>query len=162
MTRAEHVVDISTGGGEAIAAAVLDGVEADAHAAMAVLLDDPAELSIVLCDDATMAPLNQQWRGKEGPTDVLSFPQEEGEALALPPGMPRQLGDLVISVDTAARQADELGHDLRAELQVLVVHGLLHLLGYDHETGSEDAAVMRAEEDRVLTLLGGGRGLVGR
>ncbi|NOY26878.1 MAG: rRNA maturation RNase YbeY, partial [Oligoflexia bacterium] len=83
------------------------------------------ELSLVLCDDAIMAPLNAQWRGASGPTDVLSFPQNEAGDASRPSGPlsgpPRPLGDLVISVQTAQRQALELGHDLSTELSVLVV-----------------------------------------
>ncbi|RME29080.1 MAG: rRNA maturation RNase YbeY [Deltaproteobacteria bacterium] len=175
MTGRRHLVDVSVdtvdGPATAIAETLVDHVRGVAEAALDVLLAgrhddagdaDPAELSVVLCDDATMTPLNAQWRGRSGPTDVLSFPQEEGEALALPPGVPRQLGDLVISVDTARRQAAELKHGLEEELRVLVVHGLLHLLGHDHETGPDDAARMQAEERRVLAALGGGQGLIGR
>ena len=84
---------------------------------------------------------------------MLSFPQDD----------PVVLGDLVISVDTAQRQADERGHDLRTELRVLLVHGLLHLLGYDHETGAEDAAEMQAAEHKLLGRLGeDGAGLICR
>lgn len=137
-------------------------VQAQARAAMAALGLVDVELSVLLCDDAVIAPLNADWRGKEGPTDVLSFAMDEGEVMVLPPGLPRPLGDLVISVQTAQRQATDLGHGLHEELQVLLVHGLLHLLGFDHETGPEDAAAMRAEELRVLAGLGGGAGLVER
>lgn len=137
-------------------------VQAAAEAALAVLQVGPVELSLLLCDDAVMRPMNRDWRGLDAPTDVLSFAMDEGEALALPPGMARPLGDLVISVETAARQARELGHDLPAELRVLVVHGLLHLLGHDHEDDLERAQAMRREEARVLSALGGGTGLVER
>jgi probable rRNA maturation factor len=142
--------------------ALADPVLAAARQALAALSLGQVELSILLCDDDVIAPLNQDWRGVDGPTDVLSFAMDEGEALALPPGIPRPLGDLVISAQTAARQAAELGHPLDQELRVLVVHGLLHLLGFDHEASEEDAAVMRVEEARLLGLLGGGQGLVAR
>ena len=75
-------------------------------------------------------------------TDVLSFAMQEGVVFSDDP----VLGDLVISVETAARQAEEQGHDLDAELRVLLVHGLLHLLGYDHEVDEAEAAEMRAAE----------------
>lgn len=120
------------------------------------LLGQPeAELSVLLCDDAQIQELNEQWRGKDAPTDVLSFPQQE----ALAPGQLAEasegavLGDVVISVETAARQADELGHSLELELAVLLVHGVLHLLGHDHEPPADPAA-MRAEEVRLLGALG--------
>ena len=153
-------VDVALDG--SVDEALASPVEELCRRALVALKKGGVELSVLLCDDAVIAPMNQDWRGKEGPTDVLSFAMDEGEAMVLPRGMPRPLGDLVISVETAARQARELGHGLEEELKVLVVHGLLHLLGWDHETGEADAAAMRAEEARVLALLGGGRGLVAR
>lgn len=87
------------------------------------ILDDP-EISIVLCDDAFIQSLNGQYRGQEKPTDVLSFAQED----------PHLLGDIVISLPMAARQAQAAGWSLESEVALLGVHGLLHLLGYDDET----------------------------
>lgn len=123
-----------------------------------------AEWSVVLADDAFVRPLNREWRRKDAATDVLSFPQEAPEApgrFATPPAC---LGDVVIGVDTAQRQAAALGHDLDAELRVLLVHGLLHLLGHDHERGEAEAAAMLGEEVRLLGALGvpPGVALVGR
>lgn len=89
-------------------------------------------------DDAEMRALNARFRGKDKPTDVLSFPLWEDDSF----GMPRPetediaLGDLVISVETAARQAQDQKHDLRAEVAFLSIHGALHLLGYDHDNDS--------------------------
>ena len=112
------------------------------------------ELSVVLCDDPFIRGLNAEWRERDRATDVLSFPQDGPEGPLL--------GDLVISVQTAARQAAEHGHDLDAELQVLMVHGICHLLGHDHHE-REQTARMRQVEDRLLTVLGVRRdGLVGR
>lgn len=102
-----------------------------------------AELSVMLCDDELIRGLNLQWRQKDSATDVLSFPM--GDELVL--------GDVVISLDTARRQAEARGHDLHTELRVLLVHGLLHLLGHDHEQPGQDAT-MAAEEDRLLGVLG--------
>jgi probable rRNA maturation factor len=106
-----------------------------------------AEVSVVLTDDERIRAINLAWRGKDSATDVLSFPQDD----------PRVLGDIVVSLDTARRAADELGHDLLAEVRVLLVHGLCHLLGYDHQT-DEEAAEMRELEARLLD----GVGLVAR
>jgi probable rRNA maturation factor len=132
-------------------------LEREIGAALDVLGLSGCELSVLLCDDAFMQPLNLQWRGYDAPTDVLSFPQEDLSPTLTPdaeePPVPTVLGDVVISVETAARQADELGHDLITELVVLAVHGLLHLLGHDHERDAAEAARMAAEEDRVLTAL---------
>lgn len=93
------------------------------------LRDAAAEVSVVLCSDEHMRSLNGQWRGKDAPTDVLSFPQDDPDGVVL--------GDVVVSLDTAERQAAERGVDLIDEIRVLLVHGLLHLLGYDHEGAKE-------------------------
>ena len=109
-----------------------------------------AELSILLTGDEEIRELNRDWRDKDRATDVLSFSQVEGEG----PAGARVLGDVVISMDTAARQAEELGHDLEHEVARLLVHGVLHLLGHDHVRGGSSARKMRAEEKRLLALLG--------
>ena len=127
------------------------GVEPIAARALQVLALPDAELSIVLCDDAFIHPLNRDYRGKDRPTDVLSFPQREGEESD--PDDP-VLGDIVLSVERAQAQADERGHSLETEIRILLVHGILHLLGYDHEEDG-DAEEMEAEERRVLAMLGG-------
>lgn len=115
------------------------------------------ELSLVLCDDEVISQLNRDWRGVEGATDVLSFPQEEEDPFSAP-----LLGDVVISLPTATRQAEELGHSVADELVVLLVHGLCHLLAFDHEEADE-AETMRSEERRVLAAIGfNSDGLVGR
>ena len=92
-----------------------------------------AELSVLLTDDDGIQALNRQWRGVDTPTDVLSFAFGEVEG----PGED-VLGDIVISLPTAARQAAEHGHGVEDELWVLLVHGLLHLLGYDHQDDEEE------------------------
>lgn len=107
----------------------------------------PVEVSVVVTDDAKIQALNRQYRGIDRPTDVLSFPQEEGTtAFPRPPGAPRQLGDIVISYDRVKAQAREYGHSERRELAYLAVHGLLHLLGFDHETEPERQRMRTAEE----------------
>jgi probable rRNA maturation factor len=127
------------------------GVEALAARVLDVLGLPDTELSIVLCDDAFIHPLNRDYRGKDRPTDVLSFPQREGEESD--PDDP-VLGDIVLSVERAQAQADERGHSLETEIRILLVHGILHLLGHDHEEDA-DAEEMEAEERRVLGLLEG-------
>jgi probable rRNA maturation factor len=103
---------------------------------------DGAELSILLVSDREMRKLNRAWRGRDRATDVLAFAQREG------PGPPpvQLLGDVVISVDTARRQAREHGHTLGREGEQLLVHGLLHLLGYDHERSATEARRMQRRE----------------
>ncbi len=110
---------------------------------------DEAELSVVLCDDAFIHPLNRDYRQKDKPTDVLSFSQREGEEADEDDPV---LGDVVISVETARRQAEERGHPLEHELRVLLVHGICHLLGYDHEE-DEEAEEMEALERDLLSEL---------
>lgn len=107
------------------------------------------ELSIVLCDDAFIHPLNLQWRQKDKPTDVLSFAQREGEEAREDDPV---LGDVVISVETAARQAAERQHSLGTELRVLLVHGICHLLGYDHEEDDEAEEMEALERDLLGEL----------
>lgn len=106
-----------------------------------------AEVSILLVDDAGIQALNRDWRGRDAATDVLSFPS--GGPGDLPVDV---LGDVVISVDTAARQAAERGHGLGDELRVLLAHGLAHLLGHDHHD-PEEAAAMRDVEAALLTAI---------
>jgi probable rRNA maturation factor len=120
--------------------------------AMAILecLDrDDAGLSVALVGDERMRDLNRDWRGKDSTTDVLSFSQLEGETLG---GDALLLGDVVISVPVLESQAAEGGWTIAEELARLLLHGVLHLLGFDHET-DEDAAAMRSEESRVVAML---------
>jgi probable rRNA maturation factor len=98
------------------------------------------ELSILLTDDAFITTLNATHRGKDRPTDVLSFGQEEGETSPSRQG-PALLGDVVISLDTAERQARARRHSLLDEVTFLLAHGILHLIGYDHQTDEEEAAM---------------------
>lgn len=117
-------------------------------------IEPNAEVSLVLADDEYIRNLNKQYRGKDCATDVLSFALNEGDEPDIVDGPAEVLlGDIVISLETATRQAAEFGHTLERELAFLTVHGMLHLLGYDHET-PEEQQEMRAEEEHVLTLLG--------
>lgn len=111
------------------------------------------QLSVVITDDAEIRSLNRQYAGEDKPADVLSFSQEEGEAFAAPPDDTRRLGDVIISLETAERQAAEAGHDLDAEVAHLLTHGVLHLLGYDHAEADEERE-MRARERAVLAKAG--------
>jgi len=123
-------------------------------AAAALEVDPDAEVSLVLADDAYIQELNCHYRGKDMPTDVLSFALNEGEEPEIIDGPEENLlGDIIISLETAERQAVDYGHSLERELAFLTIHGLLHLLGYDHEQ-EEQRRVMRAEEERVLSIIG--------
>ncbi len=100
-----------------------------------------SELSIILTDDARLHELNLNYRGVDAPTDVLSFPASETD----PETGARYLGDILISVPRAQAQAEAAGHPLEAELQLLVVHGVLHLLGHDHARTREKARMWKAQ-----------------
>lgn len=115
-----------------------------AHRALEVLGLSKVELSIALVSDAQIKRLNKLYRNKDKPTDVLSFPIGEKVNGWL------ILGDIVISVDTARRQAQELGYSLEEELKRLLVHGLVHLLGYDHELEGEEEKKFFELEEFVL------------
>jgi probable rRNA maturation factor len=110
---------------------------------------DKKELSILFTDDRRIAELNRDYRGKDKPTNVLSFSMTEGPS-DVESGM---LGDVVISVDTAIREADEMEETVEETIYRLLVHGLLHLMGYDHERSPQDEKIMTREEKRLLKLI---------
>ena len=114
---------------------------------LAALRLEDAELSLLLCDDATIHELNRAYRGKDRPTDVLAFAMREGPDAPGGEG-PELLGDVVISLDTARRQAKDQGRTIIAEVTFLLGHGLLHLLGYDHRTPEEERR-MHARTDAL-------------
>jgi probable rRNA maturation factor len=110
-------------------------------------LDCPdGELSVLIVDDPQIAELNRQYLHREGPTNVIAFPMQEGE---FPHITPNLLGDVVISVDTAEREAISAGMSLEDRFLELLIHGILHLFGYDHETDEAEAKLM---EEKALAL----------
>jgi probable rRNA maturation factor len=113
-------------------------------------------LSVVVTDDAEIQSLNRQFRGVDAPTDVLSFGQELGEPFVDASDEPPYLGDVILSYPRAQEQAGEQGHSATQEIRVLIVHGVLHLMGYDHATPEEEAQ-MWARQDQVLRALPGGQ-----
>ncbi len=121
----------------------------EAEAVLRALDFEDAELSIRLVDDVEMAELNSNYRAKSGPTDVLSFSLMTGEHAEYRGAL---LGDVVIDLQVAERQAGEIGHGLQEELVRLLIHGVLHLLGHDHEQ-DEEARIMQAEEQRIWQTL---------
>jgi probable rRNA maturation factor len=104
------------------------------------------EVSVTICDDGYIHELNKEYRGKDRPTDVLSFPMLEFDT----PEITTLLGDIIISVDTAEKQAIEYGNTLERELCFLSVHSSLHLLGYDHETSEDDEKYMIEKQKQIL------------
>ncbi|MEZ4630951.1 MAG: rRNA maturation RNase YbeY [Deinococcales bacterium] len=119
-------------------------------ALMAELGLEAKEVTLVLVDDAAIQSLNREHRELDEPTDVLSYPSFEPEDEGIMPQIPF-LGDIIISLDTAARQALVHGHSLDEEVKVLAAHGLTHLLGYDHET-EEAWQIFYRHQKRILEL----------
>jgi len=125
-----------------------EGLERVARAALVAEDVPSAELGILITDDATVHDLNRRYADEDKPTDVLSFSLREGEEFVSPDDTER-LGEVIISLDTAKRQAEEAGRALEAEVAHLLVHGILHLLGYDHAEPDEERA-MQARERELL------------
>ena len=134
---------------EAWLEALVSSVFSAAEAELSLLPEYPSEVSLLFTDDAAIQSINAQWRGKNKPTNVLSFP-----SIALKPGMAPGplLGDIVFGFETVAREAAEEGKPFEHHLSHLTAHGLLHLFGYDHETDAE-ADDMEALERRILARL---------
>lgn len=126
------------------------------RAALATLvhqgLEEPCELAVVVTGDDALHELNRRHRGVDAPTDVLAFPDETHGPFVAAPGLPRYLGDVVISFHRAEAQAAEAGHHVHVELQLLVVHGVLHLLGYD-DVAKEQRVQMWAAQAQILQAL---------
>jgi len=114
----------------------------------------PTELGVVITDDATIREVNHRFLGIDEPTDVLSFGLggQGDKPFALPPDEVASLGEVIVSYPTAVRQAEEQGHSVQAEVAHLLVHGILHLLGYDHGTPEEEQ-VMRQKAEGILAGL---------
>ena len=114
-------------------------------------LDCPdSEISILIVDDPQIEELNQQYLNRKGPTNVIAFAMREGEFSDLSPHL---LGDVVISTDTAARESQIASTSIERRFNELLVHGILHLLGYDHETSEKDARVMEDKSKEILALI---------
>lgn len=125
-------------------------VRADARRLLAALGESHAELTVSLVDDAEIHRLNRDYRGKDRPTDVLAFAMREGRRA---PGDDTMLGDVVISLDTAARQARQRHVSTADEVRTLLIHGVLHLLGYDHERSVAEARRMKVMERKLRGVL---------
>lgn len=113
------------------------------------------ELSVLFTDDRRMAALNRRYMGREGPTNVLAFPMFNASASIgqAPDVQTELLGDVVISLDTAKREAEELEETLERTVDRLLIHGTLHLMGYDHVGLEEEMARMAREEERLMALI---------
>ncbi|MCL0082605.1 rRNA maturation RNase YbeY [Dehalococcoidia bacterium] len=116
-------------------------------------IDYPAELSLLVTGDQTVHELNRTYRGVDKTTDVLAFALgAENSSFHLPPDGVTYLGEVIISCPQAARQAEEQKHSLRREIAILTVHGILHLLGYDHEQPGEEQAMIIREAEILARL----------
>jgi len=118
---------------------------------------NPCEISVTFTDNEGIRELNRKFRGIDRATDVLSFPlfDYEGECEEPPVNeLKGMLGDIVLSLERAREQAEEYGHSFEREVAFLAVHSMLHLLGYDHETGEEDELDMRRRQTEITELLG--------
>lgn len=114
-------------------------------------LESPdGELSILIVDDPEIAKLNKTYLGRSGPTNVIAFPMQEGAFGEINPNL---LGDVVISLDTAAREAREDSISVESRFDQLLIHGILHLFGFDHEKTSEQTEEMTIKEEQLLKLL---------
>lgn len=108
------------------------------------------EISILITDDTRIQELNRTYRNVDRPTNVLSFPMQEGEFADLTPGL---LGDVVISLETAEKEADDTDISLAERMSQLLIHGILHLVGFDHERGGEEEAEMTQKSLELLSIL---------
>jgi probable rRNA maturation factor len=109
-----------------------------------------AQLSILVVDDTQMAEINRAYLNHAGPTNVISFPIQEGQFSHISPDL---LGDVVISADTADREAVEAGMQMSERFNQLLVHGILHLIGYDHVNSEQEAAVMERKSNQLMQLI---------
>ena len=123
-------------------------IKGKAHRILKLLKENQSELSLALVGNGEIQKLNSQYRHKNEPTDVLSFPQEEN----LPKGK-KLLGDVVISVEQAEKQAKDGMKTLEMEIEMLLIHGILHLLGYDHEVSPKEARRMKRMETKIQRAL---------
>ncbi|WP_371879065.1 rRNA maturation RNase YbeY [Candidatus Chloroploca mongolica] len=157
MSRYQIDVLVEDGLEAEVAMVGLDLALVEQAVAAVLALEDvagPLEVSILLANDARLQALNCDFRGLDEPTDVLSFADDgDGAAFVAQPDAVRYLGDVALSYERVVAQAHEYGHSLDRELAYLTVHGMLHLLGYDHERGPDDAALMRAREEAALAQL---------
>jgi probable rRNA maturation factor len=113
---------------------------------------EETSLTCVMTDDSQIQLLNQRYRDTDAPTDVLAFSASEGPFFVTPDDQPPYLGDIIISVPTAQRQAAEVGHSLERELALLVVHGTLHLLGYDHSNEDERGQMWGVQNSLLCSI----------
>ncbi len=160
-TMNNYTIDIEIDEALAERAAEVDGELIQRAVALILVAEavvGPAELTVLVTDDARVHALNRDFRGVDGPTDVLSFGDDDDDEFVVAPEQPRYIGDIAISFERVVAQATDYGHSVQRELAYLAAHGTLHLLGYDHEDDPDQAAAMRAREEAAMAALGLPRG----
>lgn len=128
----------------------LSEIEEKAKRLLKALEARDGELSLLIVDDEQMAKLNKQYLDRPGSTNVIAFPMRQGPFADMNANL---LGDVVISLDTAAKEAKDWGLTIEMRFDQLLIHGILHLFGFDHEYSEEDARTMRTKEEALLKLL---------
>ncbi|MBW2411199.1 MAG: rRNA maturation RNase YbeY [Deltaproteobacteria bacterium] len=128
----------------------LKKIQKTARAVLNALDYPDGELSILIVDDQQIADLNLTYLNREGPTNVIAFPMREGQFDEITPNL---LGDVVISIETAQQEADAAGISLQNRFDQLLIHGILHLLGYDHEQTTAEAERMEEKSNSLLAML---------
>jgi probable rRNA maturation factor len=126
-------------------------VEKQAKTVLNALGSPDSELSILVVDDSRIEELNQKHLNRKGPTNVIAFPMQEGKCTHINPYV---LGDVVISADTAYREAEQAGMAFEDHFTALLVHGILHLFGYDHEKSADEEREMTSKAEALLAMLG--------
>lgn len=129
---------------------MLEKIREKAQVILNALGSPESELSIVIVGDSEIASLNSEYLHHEGPTNVIAFPMQEGEFSGVNPGL---LGDVVISIDTAEKESKFAGMDIEKRFDELLVHGILHLFGYDHVSNEGEAQIMEEKSHELLILL---------
>lgn len=129
---------------------MLEKIEQSVKVILGALDCPDGEISILIVDDSQMEKLNLKYLNRNGSTNVIAFPMREGEFSHLSPQL---LGDVVISTDTAAKEAQNSGISIEQRLKELLVHGILHLFGYDHEASEQDARNMEGKSQKLMELI---------
>ena len=128
-----------------------DDIRTTARRVLSALGYPDAQLSVLIVSDEQIAELNATYLNHTGPTNVISFPMQEGPFAEITPEL---LGDVVISADTAHREAAEAGMEMMERFNQLLIHGILHLVGYDHVNSEKEAAVMEEKSNELMQLIG--------
>lgn len=128
----------------------LEQIEQTVKVILGALNCPDGEISFLIVDDPQIEKLNRKYLQREGPTNVIAFPMREGEFSHLTPQL---LGDVVISADTVAKEAQNFGISMKQRFDELLVHGILHLFGYDHERSEKDALIMEKKSQELLNII---------